>query len=145
MNDDIQLYNTSSSLLAHITVPSQLAIKSSVESKLQLSAGTYNVVVGAGGITSNTAPTNGEDSSFAGITSLGGGYGGIVTSGYQTGGTGGSGGGSYRGYAGGSGTSNQGFDGAAGVNGGRSGGGGGAGSPGSEGEEMVLQMQLLEQ
>tara|TARA_Y100000748_G_scaffold178832_2_gene149811 strand:- start:436 stop:1872 length:1437 start_codon:yes stop_codon:yes gene_type:complete len=107
---------------------------SAVESKLQLSAGTYNVVVGAGGITSNTAPTNGQDSSFASITSLGGGYGGIVTSGYQAGGTGGSGGGSYRGYAGGSGTSNQGFDGAAGVASGRSGGGGGAGSPGVEGD-----------
>jgi len=132
--DDIELLSSTEFVEAHFTVPSELAIKSSVESKLQLSAGTYNVVVGAGGITSNTAPTNGEDSSFAGITSLGGGYGGIVTSGYQTGGTGGSGGGSYRGYAGGSGTSNQGFDGAAGVDGGRSGGGGGAGSPGSEGD-----------
>ena len=132
--DDIELLSSTEFVEAHFTVPSELAIKSSVESKLQLSAGTYNVVVGAGGITSNTAPTNGEDSSFAGITSLGGGYGGILTSGYQTGGTGGSGGGSYRGYAGGSGTSNQGFDGAAGVDGGRSGGGGGAGSPGSEGD-----------
>ena len=108
------------------------------ESALSLSAGNYTVTVGAGGA---TRATNGSNSVFHTVTSLGGGYGGE-----QQGGTppnsGGSGGGAGRDggnggveATGASGTSGQGYRGGnstdAGCNSG--GGGGGAGQAGYAG------------
>jgi len=53
-----------------------------VLSALSISAGSYTVVVGAGGAGTVGAVTNGSDSSFAGLTSTGGGrggsYGGVI-------------------------------------------------------------------
>ena len=114
----------------------------SSETELTLNGGTnYTVTVGAGG-TSNLGTsanynrgTNGNDSVFATITSLGGGAGGArATNGPgQDGGSGG-GGGSYNvgGYVAGNGTANQGYAGGAGADYGnyRGGGGGGAGGGG---------------
>ena len=100
----------------------------------------YTVTVGAGGTGNGGAsyfPTNGSDSSIAGIsTSTGGGYGGSDAYGTQTvGGNGGSGGGgNYSGSAaGGSGTSGQGNNGGSGYSADPygSGGGGGANAAGA--------------
>jgi hypothetical protein len=97
---------------------------------------TYTVTVGAGGVggTSNNRGTNGGDSVFSGITSLGGGGGG--SSGTNNGRNGGSGGGGERSTgSGGTGTAGQGNNGAAGR--GSSpyygGGGGGASAVGTSG------------
>ncbi len=99
----------------------------------------YSVTVGAGGVGNVSAgsETNGSNSIFHTITSIGGGKGGQGT---QQGFTGGSGGGSGRNYtsAGGLGTAGQGNDGGAGGtlqsgSTGSGGGGGGAGSQGSNG------------
>ena len=108
---------------------------SSAESAMTLSVTNYPVTVGGGG--SRGGQTNGSDSSFNGITSLGGGRGGYGTSGASNlaGASGGCGGGGDNDgpAAGGSGTSGQGYDGAAGNNT-DGGGGGGAGANGSNSE-----------
>lgn len=99
----------------------------SAEAKLSLTAATnYTVTVGAGG----PAGTNGSDSTFSGITSLGGGRGAFVSS-TPSGGSGGGGSGSYGSR--GLGTPNQGFNGGNGYAGSNEagGGGGGAGAVGS--------------
>ena len=82
-------------------------------SSISIGAGTYTVVVGAGGAgaTSNVTGTSGVDSSFAGLTSLGGGGGGGNSATSSSGGSGGGGGANGGGSV--SGTSNQGFAGAA--------------------------------
>lgn len=112
------------------------------ENTLQISINTdYNVTVGEGGTAGTAgAETNGDDSQFATIISIGGGIGGI---GSGQGQTGGSGGGSGRNFtsAGGAGTQLQGFSGGAGgaiqstpvINSGNGGGGGGASAAGSAG------------
>ena len=115
--------------------------------------GSYPVAIGAGGLrgnkdgtdsgTDSTKGLNGSNSSFYGITSIGGGGGGkarftgglaVDTQG-SNGGSGGGNGANYNGilYAGGLGTAGQGFDGGqASVDGnGTSGGGGGAASVGT--------------
>ena len=111
---------------------------------LSLTAGqTYSVTVGAGGA-GNTSPdnnngSNGGDSVFGGVTSLGGGGGagtGPASASYAgIGLAGGSGGGGRYGGAGGAGTSGQGNAGGASTSGGSrgSGGGGGAGAAGGDG------------
>lgn len=103
-----------------------------LETPLTLTPGTaYNVTVGAGGIgqwVEQYAKTSGGNSEFAGIVSLGGGFGGS-RNGY--GASGGSGGGSPQG-AGGAGTAGQGYKGADGAGGaGTATGGGGSGGAGS--------------
>ena len=123
----------------------------SLETALSLTAGNYNVYVGAGGVggTSSAAQAGsrrgfaGSNSAFATITSVGGGSGlgfNQNTSALADGGSGGGGidsPGSGQYINGGTGTSNQGFAGGrgfrtnAGYNAG--GGGGGAGSAGSDG------------
>lgn len=119
----------------------------SAESLLTLVPGTsYAVTIGAGGVGGTPADpslaTNGNNSSFAAITSIGGGRGAINNSVQYTGETGSSGGsgggGNGDGYgsglvSGGAGTSGQGFAGGTGwsQSGNNSGGGGGgAGQPG---------------
>ena len=102
---------------------------SGAENKINLIAGnSYTVLIGAGG----SVNTNGADSVFFNITSVGGGKGGTANSG--SGGNGGSGGG--RGGGGssvgpGTGTALQGFNGN--VSWGNSGGGGGGASSGAQG------------
>jgi hypothetical protein len=109
---------------------------------MSLTAGSYSVTVGAGGaagIANGSAPTKGANSSFNGITSLGGGEGGQYPN-QNPGGTGGSGGGGANftglsgdvGGAGGAGTPGQGNNGGSGSGGApwAAGGGGGAGSTG---------------
>jgi hypothetical protein len=101
-------------------------------------SGSNSVVVGNGG----AANTNGQNSTFASITAIGGGRGGSHIN-NDAGGSGGSGGGAAMNYgtniwAGGSATSGQGFVGArSGFQGTddprNTGGGGGAGSPGKSG------------
>jgi hypothetical protein len=103
----------------------------SLESALSLNASTaYVVTIGAGGI-GGSSPTNGSNSVFSTITSIGGGYGGGVG---NSGGSGGGGGGNDA-LAGGSGTTNQGYAGGASYNGTGTGagGGGGAGAIGTAG------------
>jgi hypothetical protein len=99
--------------------------------------GDYTVVVGAGGAGSTTVPTlatNGADSQFHTITSIGGGRGGRGDDASPTAGSsGGSGGGSgANAGAGGAGTAGQGNNGGAGQNN-YGGGGGGAGGVGGAG------------
>ena len=101
-----------------------------VESKLTVAKDTdYTVTIGAGGSEGTTSSpwtsSNGSNSVFATITSIGGG--GVASS---VGVTGGSGGGSVFGGAVGSGTTNQGYAGGPSVNAYpyRGGGGGGAGA-----------------
>ena len=103
------------------------------EAALALSIATnYTVTIGGGGAGGSASGTNGGNSTFATITSTGGGRGGSLnqapTSG-QPGGCGGGGGGNVGGFPGGAGTAGQGFDGAAGTDG-SGGGGGGSGSTG---------------
>ena len=113
------------------------------ESQASISPGTnYIVTVGAGGtVGTGSSPyygTIGNSSVFAGITSIGGGYGGVRSGDVaQRGGDGGSGGGggNYTASTGGSpgiGTTNQGYNGGTGADGGnyRGAGGGGAGAIG---------------
>jgi hypothetical protein len=120
-----------------------------------LTQGSYAVVVGAGGAGAPAAGTNGQpsghqytipavaggNSSFNGLTSIGGGFGGSSYRGYSpgiAGGSGGSGGGSsgYNDNAGtffgGAGTSGQGFRGGNSTQAYYSGGGGGAGAQGTD-------------
>lgn len=98
---------------------------------------TYLVVVGqggGGGITGTSAGTNGQNSSFANLIAIGGGYGGVrgVS---ETGGSGGSGGaGAGNPVLGGTGTYGQGNNGAGSQIGAFGGGGGGAGAVGSAGQ-----------
>ena len=104
----------------------------SAESSLSLSSATnYTVTVGSGGAAANPANvngSNGSDSVFDTITSIGGGGGGGST----TGNTGGSGGGAKYNTSAGSGTANQGYGGGTGAGGSpyTQGGGGGAGAVG---------------
>lgn len=107
----------------------------SAESALTVSTlGSYTVTVGAGG-SSGTSPSNGTDSTFATITSTGGGRGASRDG--AASGTGGSGGGGAAGNTtAGSGTSNQGYGGGTGAGGTQvsnqaSGGGGGASAAGT--------------
>lgn len=108
-------------------------------------AGTYPVVIGAGGINSPN-PTNGNNSTFYGLTAIGGGKGGsvssLVTHSGSNGGSGGGGSGTNAGnygypHSGGNGTVGQGNNGGAGTvsNGGgyTAGAGGGAGGAGTTG------------
>ena len=105
------------------------------ESKFAASIGTaYSISVGTGGRgTSDTLGTtvvsSGSPSSFATITALGGGRGGISADG-GNGISGGSGGGAKRTSSAGAGTSGQGFSGGGGNNGYTGAGGGGAGQAG---------------
>ncbi len=90
--------------------------------------------IGAGGTASlgwPQTPTNGVDSSFNSITSIGGGYGGYPTG--ASGGSGGGGGGGFTYGTGGAGTSGQGYAGGNSYSSGGGGGGGGAGAIGSNG------------
>lgn len=102
----------------------------SLESNLSLTAQSYLVTVGAGGaaVVPERSGNSGSNSTFATITSVGGGYGGNGGS-NVAGGNGGSGGGTSRGYPGGTATSGQGYAGSGG-SGEVSGGGGGAGAAG---------------
>ena len=88
----------------------------SAESAVTVSTlGSYTVTVGAGGA-SGTTPSNGTDSTFATITSTGGGKGASRDgTGSSSGGSGG--GGSSGNTTAGSGTSNQGYAGGAGASG----------------------------
>ena len=110
-----------------------------LESPLSLSATGYTVTIGAGGAGGigyySTGLTSGNNSTFASITSTGGGNGsGFSLGGVPAAGNGGSGGGGYIGGSGGSGTSGQGYGGGTGNPygdpTGNGGGGGGAGSAG---------------
>ena len=108
---------------------------------LALTAQTYAVTVGAGGVRTQSAtdPTGGDDSVFSTITSTGGGAGGYQPAGGGDGGSGG--GGAYQGPGGAGNTPStspaQGYPGGDGTypaQGGNSysgGGGGGAGAPGT--------------
>lgn len=113
---------------------------SSAESKLSLTAQAYTVTVGAGGAagtnTNGSFGSNGNNSVFDTITSIGGGRGSVISQG--AGASGGAGGGAGAGTgggtnAGGAGTANQGYDGGSAEKVGgawAAGGGGGAGSAG---------------
>ena len=100
-----------------------------------LSPATYAVVVGAGGVhtgaDSDSAADNGDDTTFNGLTAIGGGKGGTGGNDGFDGGSGG--GGSYAGTSGGSGTTGQGNNGGGSSysNPYPSGGGGGKGAAGS--------------
>jgi len=116
-----------------------------IQKVLSLTAGTYPVVIGDGGagVSGNTNGNTGNDSTFAGLTAKGGGYGGINGA---NGGPGGSGGGGGAGPGAGSvggaaideftavryqGIGSQGHSGGGGLAATSEGaGGGGAGSPG---------------
>ena len=111
---------------------------------VQASSTPYSIVVGAGGAgtpngTNNPRGTNGSNSTFNGLTAIGGGGGASThNSNLSPAGNGGSGGGASgggtpagtNGGAPGRGTAGQGFDGADGRNTWYPGGGGGAGGPG---------------
>ena len=106
---------------------------SGAEASMSVSATSYGVTVGGGGgrgnnLGGNTLPTNGGNSSFNGVTSLGGGAGGFYW--VRAGLGGGAGGGGLSGADYGNGTAGQGGDGMTG-SGYRCGGGGGAGTAGS--------------
>jgi hypothetical protein len=103
-----------------------------LETPLSLTATAYAVTIGAGGSagTSGSGVTNGSNSVFSTITSIGGGKGGGLRSvADYSGGNGGSGGGPRFSGSVGTGTTNQGFAGGASNN--KGGGGGGAGVVGS--------------
>jgi len=108
----------------------------SAEGTMNIIAGTYPVVVGAGGaavLNTSSIGNSGSTSSFNQISSTGGGAGNKSGG---TGGSGGSGGGGGGANAGGSGTSGQGYaggDGGGSANTNGAGGGGGAGAVGGDG------------
>ena len=109
-------------------------------SSVDLKAGSYAVVVGAGGThgkCGHPKPTNGGDSKFGDITSHGGGSGDADSQSCRKGGSGGGGhaeGGGYQGCAGMPGEGNRGGDGTRCGSGNRgAGGGGGAGGAGQAG------------
>jgi len=118
----------------------------SLESKLSLASATaYTVTIGAGGVGSEIdgLTTNGSDSVFSTITSVGGGKGGRFGNGF-TGGSGSGAGSSFTSVAhtGGAGTANQGYAGGNSPATGQdanasSGGGGGAGAIGSNGTNGI--------
>lgn len=93
----------------------------------------YPITVGAGGYSGDggSYPTNGGNSTFAGLTAIGGGFGGRGPD--QNSGSGGSGGGKAALGSAGAGTPGQGYAGSAHVDDGSGGGGGGAGGPGVQG------------
>jgi hypothetical protein len=97
----------------------------------------YSVEIGAGGAGIATAgATNGNDSTFASITSLGGGHPGGLTDppAWQAPSNGGSGGGSNEAYTtGGTGATGQGYDGGSNSGGAYNAGGGGGGAGGNGG------------
>ena len=102
---------------------------SSAEAALSLSTGNKTVTVGAGGAGTsgdNQVGTNGGDSVFDSITSIGGGRGGANSTDGSSGGSGG--GGKESDGAGQSGTAGQGTAGGTGSEGGNRGGGGGGAS-----------------
>jgi len=103
----------------------------SAESALSLVLGSYTVTIGGGGAgVQDQNGTNGQNSVFATITSLGGGGGQCGTTGFVSGG---SGGGADYNSTGGSGTSGQGYAGGGGrTNPYYGGGGGGAGAVGAD-------------
>ena len=114
---------------------------SSAEAALSLNPNTYTVTIGAGGASNtgnqntNSGATNGSNSTFSSITSLGGGIGSSYNINGVDGGSGGGGGSSNQAnqYLGGSGTSGQGSDGGDGgypMNAGAGGGGGGSAAVG---------------
>jgi hypothetical protein len=98
----------------------------SAENALSLSAGTYSIIIGAGGAAN---ASNGSNSTFDQITSIGGGRGSGVNG--NGAGDGGSGGGAGASGSAGSGTANQGYNGQSTSE--NSGIGGGAGASGSSG------------
>jgi hypothetical protein len=108
-----------------------------LESQLSLNPGTnYQVTVGAGGTGANTdnfaGVTNGANSSFNNIISLGGGKGAYADTAGFSGGCGSGAAGNDRVLSGGAGTAGQGYDGGSvnNNNGGPGGGGGGTASAG---------------
>jgi hypothetical protein len=108
----------------------------SLESPIAVTAIPYPITVGAGGTSATAFPTNGNDSTFHTITSIGGGRG--INNSNSTGNNGGSGGGNGGGNfgSGGTGTPNQGYGGGSGGAGyplDNGGGGGGAGAVGANG------------
>lgn len=113
---------------------------SSAESSLSLSSNTnYTVTVGAGGIggqenDSDGNATNGSNSVFASITSIGGGRGGNQNGGPAVGGSGGGAQGAAAGVSPAQGTAGQGYAGGAGGASNVGGGGGGAGAVGQAGD-----------
>ena len=110
-----------------------------IHSFINLTAGSQNVTVGAGGLPTNICEGgNGVNSSFGNLQAEGGGAGGCYNNHGQNGGSGGGGGQMWgscgnRGChpQGGSGIPGQGFDGGLTDTTGTGGGGGGAGSPGN--------------
>jgi hypothetical protein len=124
------------------------------EQPLLLTAGNYNVVVGAGGAgaaanTNGIYALKGADSSFHTITAAGGGGGGgwAGSTGIERG-PGGSGGGAWSTSSGGTnaahpGTVNQGFAGGAGVPNGQPHGGSGGGGAASVGETMNISSSTV--
>jgi len=104
-----------------------------------VSTSSLSITVGSGGLGSDTSGTNfavdGENSSFNGLTAIGGGRGGSRASPPDEPGSGGSGGGSYNSGIGvrGAGTPGQGFDGGLSTTAsGKGAGGGGAGEQGGD-------------
>lgn len=94
-----------------------------------ISVGTYPIVIGQGGTQSSTG-NNGTDTTFDGLTAVGGGHGGRSD---QIGADGGSGGGGGNNtHAGGTGTPGQGYDGGDSTHLQSGGGGGGAGEAGAD-------------
>lgn len=110
---------------------------------ISLTAGTYPVVVGAGGAAYGSASdvkgSDGSDSTFNGATAVGGGAGGV--SGDSSGNSGGSGGGARLGGSVGLGTAGQGYDGALFDGASEPGGGGGAGQAGQPGSHLITFSQ----
>jgi hypothetical protein len=114
----------------------------SAEPVITLNTGTsYTVTIGAGGTgapndggnNSNTGASNGGNSVFGSITSLGGGIGSTYGTNAVSGGSGGGSGSTGSTNTAGSGTSGQGFSGGIGTQGGGSGCGGGGGGAGAVG------------
>lgn len=110
------------------------------ESQNLMSAGSYNILVGAGGAgtTTTSTGTTGNNSQIMSVISNGGGHGAGTWTATFAGGVGGSGGGGYPTISGGAGISGQGYSGGTGGGGtpnqnGGPGGGGGAGSVGGTG------------
>lgn len=106
---------------------------SAPETLMTIGPGNYSVTLGAGGVgaTSSARPTNGNNSTFGVVTSIGGGRGGTVFSlSWEAPGSGGSAGGASPGGQA-SGTAGQGFDSGAWPGGSNGGGGAGAGENGN--------------
>jgi hypothetical protein len=113
-----------------------------IETPISVTAQAYTITVGAGGtgttnVGGDAIPTNGTNSVFSTITSIGGGRGAMDSNSTYSSGNGGSGGGasatSGTAQAAGTGTTNQGYAGGTTSGGTGGGGGGGAGAVGSVG------------